>query len=46
MALIAALTLFLHEPNGFRNRDLRIHIANLLGVDDMQYHSGKITNDL
>ena len=46
MALFAALTLFLHLPNGFRNRDLRNHIVNLLGVDASEYHAGKMTYDL
>src|ERR1700730_8624741 len=32
MALFVALTLFQHLINGFRNRDLREHIAALLGV--------------
>jgi hypothetical protein len=46
MALFAALTLFLHLPNGFRNRDLRKHVADLLGLDPSQYHAGKMTYDL
>ncbi len=31
MALFAALTLFLHVPNRFRNRDLRIHVKRFIG---------------
>ena len=31
MALFAALTLFLHLPNGFRNRDLRNHVSDQIG---------------
>ena len=46
MALFAALTLFLHLPNGFRNRDLRKHVADLLGVDVSEYDAGKMTYDL
>jgi hypothetical protein len=46
MALFAALTLFLHLPNGFRNRDLRHHTVNLLGVNASEYHAGKMTYDL
>jgi hypothetical protein len=46
MALFAALTLFLHLPNGFRNRDLRNHIVNLLGINASEYHAGKMTYDL
>ena len=46
MALFAALTLFLHLPNGFRNRDLRKHVSDLLDVDPSAYHAGKMTYDL
>jgi hypothetical protein len=46
MALFAALTLFLHLPNGFRNRDLRNHIVNLFGVDASEYPAGKMIYDL
>lgn len=46
MALFAALTLFLHLPNGFRNRDLRKHVADLLGADVSEYEAGKMTYDL
>jgi hypothetical protein len=46
MALFAALTLFLHLPDGFRNRDLRRHVADLLGIDPCEYHAGKMTYDL
>lgn len=46
MALFAALTLFLHLPNGFRNRDLRKHVADLLDADPPEYHAGKMTYDL
>jgi hypothetical protein len=46
MALFAALTLFLHLPNGFRNRDLRKHVSDLLDVEPRTYHAGKMTYDL
>ena len=46
MALFAVLTLFLHLPNGFRNRDLRKHVSDLLDVDPPEYHAGKMTYDL
>jgi hypothetical protein len=46
MALFAALTLFLHLPNGFRNRDLRKHVSDLLDLDPAEYHAGKMTYDL
>ena len=45
-ALLAALTLFLHLPNGFRNRDLRKHVADLLGDGTAEYTAGKMTYDL
>jgi hypothetical protein len=32
MALLLALTLFQHLIDGFRNHDLRQHVADLLGV--------------
>ncbi len=32
MSLMAALSLFLHVPNGFRHRDLRPHVAHLMGL--------------
>ena len=31
MAVLQALTQFAHLPRGFRNRDLRPHVAALLG---------------
>jgi hypothetical protein len=46
MALFAALTLFLHLPNGFRNQDLRKYVADLLGLEATEYHAGKMTYDL
>lgn len=46
MALFAALTLFLHLPDGFRNQDLRKYVADLLGIEAKEYHAGKMTYDL
>lgn len=46
MALLAALTLFLCLPNGFRNRNLRECVAHLMGVDVAQYKSSQMTYDL
>jgi hypothetical protein len=46
MALFAALILFLHLPNGFRNRELRVHVADLLGGDPDDYPTSKMSYDL
>src|SRR4051812_9366605 len=46
MALFLALTLFHHLIDGFRNSDLRQHIADLLGVDGAEYTSNQMTYDL
>ena len=46
MALMNALCLFLSLPNGFRNRDLRLCMAQLLGQDPAQYKPGRMTYDL
>ena len=46
MALFLALSLFLHVVNGFRNRDLRYAVADLLGIDLTNYSTGKMTYDL
>lgn len=46
MALLHALCLFLHLPAGFRNRDLRAHVAALLGLDLDAYTTGRMTYDL
>ena len=43
LALLCALVLFRLLPRGFSNRDLRAHIAELLGEDFTQ---GKMTYDL
>ena len=44
MALLHALCMFGHLPRGFRNADLRDHVAALLGVN--QYTPGQMTYDL
>jgi len=44
MALLAALTLFLHIPNGFSNASLRQHVADLMA--DQTYATGQMTYDL
>lgn len=46
MALFHALCLFLHLPAGFRNAQLRRHVAALLGRDLDSYSSGAMTYDL
>ncbi|HEX6878815.1 MAG TPA: hypothetical protein VF135_00495 [Terriglobales bacterium] len=46
MALFTALTLFQHLMNGFRNRDLREHVAALLGTGPEGYTPNQMTYDL
>lgn len=46
MALLHALCLFAHVVMGFRNRQLRAHIAALLGLDLDTYTAGRMTYDL
>jgi len=46
MALWVALSLFTHLIQGFRNRDLRRQVADLLGDDGGSYTSAKMTYDL
>jgi hypothetical protein len=46
MALFVALTLFQHLIDGFHNRDLRGHVAALLGVSREQYTASQRTYDL
>jgi len=47
MALLAALCLHLHLPDGFSNRMLRGHVADLQGLDPAQnYPRSKMTYDL
>jgi hypothetical protein len=45
-ALLAALCLFLHLPAGFRNRQLRPHVADLLGIDRDKYTAARMSYDL
>jgi hypothetical protein len=45
-ALLAALCAFRLLPHGFANRDLRIHLAPLLGLNPEDMTSGQITYDL
>jgi len=46
LALLQALCRFAHLPAGFRNRDLRPHVAALLGRDLTTYSRGAMTYDL
>jgi hypothetical protein len=46
MALFLALTLFTNLVNGFRNRDLRPLVADLLDTDSYSYSAGQMTYDL
>jgi hypothetical protein len=46
MALMVALTMFQHLINGFHNRDLRRHVADLLGLDLDSYTASQMTYDL
>ena len=46
MGLFAALTLFSHLPDGFSNRSLRTHVAQLVGCAQKDYSAAKMTYDL
>ena len=46
MALWVALSLFRHLIQGFRNRDLRRHVGDLLGADPGFYSAAQMTYDL
>jgi len=46
LALMQSLCLFALSPTGFRHRDIRTHIAQLLGRDPDQYAAGHMTYDL
>jgi hypothetical protein len=46
MALLLAFTLFHHLIDGFRNHELRQHVADLLGVNIAEYTSNQMTYDL
>ena len=45
-ALFSTLVLFCLLPRGFTNRDLRAHLAPLLGVDPSHLTAGRMTYDL
>ena len=46
LALMQTLCLFALSPTGFRHRDVRTHIAQLLGRPVAQYTAGQMTYDL
>src|ERR1022692_4315022 len=46
MALFLALTMFHHLIDGFRNRDLRQQVADLLGLTLTEYTTHQMTYDL
>jgi hypothetical protein len=46
LALMQSLCLFALSPTGFRHRDVRIHIAQLLGGDPDEYAASQTTYDL
>jgi hypothetical protein len=46
MALLHALCVFDHVQRGFRNRDIRQHVADLLGQNAKEYAPGRMTYDL
>ena len=45
-ALLNALVLFSVQTQGFTNAQLRIHLANLLGIDPEHYGAGRMSYDL
>jgi len=45
-ALLAAIVIFRLQPDGFANRDLRAHLAPLLGVPAESLTAGRMTYDL
>ena len=45
-ALLSVLVVFRLLPDGFSNRDLREHLAPLLGIDPAQLTAGRMTYDL
>ena len=46
MALLMALTMFHHLIDGFRNRDFREQVADLLGLRLSEYTPNQMTYDL
>jgi hypothetical protein len=45
-ALLSVLVVFRLLPNGFSNKDLRKHLAPLLGIDPASMTAGRMTYDL
>jgi hypothetical protein len=45
-ALLSVVVLYCLLPNGFTNKDLRAHLAPLLGLDPSQFTPGRMTYDL
>jgi hypothetical protein len=45
-ALLAAVVLYRHQPEGFRSRDIRIHLADLLASPPETIRPGQVTYDL
>jgi hypothetical protein len=45
-ALLAVLLVFRLQPDGFTNTDLRIHLAQLLGIDPATWPAGRGSYDL
>lgn len=45
-ALLGAIVIFRLLPDGFANRDLRAHLAPLLGIDPEKMTAGQMTYDL
>jgi len=45
-ALLQALLVFRLQPNGFRNRDIRVLLAALLGKDTEEISAGQVSYDL
>jgi hypothetical protein len=46
MALLSALTSFVHIPHGFTNKTLRKQVADLLGPDSAPYGTSQMSYDL
>ena len=46
MALLSALTSFVHIPHGFTNKTLREQVADLLGSDRASYGAAQMSYDL
>ncbi|MDX1430273.1 MAG: hypothetical protein R3282_08295, partial [Rhodothermales bacterium] len=45
-ALLAAIVIYRLQPEGFTNRQLRLHLAELLGLSPEQFGAGRMTYDL